>query len=231
MDVVQQLLSSELEGVASTPESIAIDLSVPRDLVGITRVEGVIEGIHGDVLVLVTASKLKPRDRLTAWVHLAALSAHDPSRQWRALLIGDDGKSGVASARVELSDSSVALKVLTTVVDLFERSMCDAIPFFPATSEKLVPMNDYSLKNARSAWEGDRGESTDKWIRKLFAADFASLTKLLVRESEKAPGWGSGCRVERWAQRIWGTYSETVTAAARVSTDDIDAQESDGDDE
>jgi exodeoxyribonuclease V gamma subunit len=231
MDVVQQLLSAELEGGAATPESIAIDLSVPRDLAGVTRIEGVIEGIYGDVLVLVTASKLKPRDRLTAWVQLAALSAHDPSRQWRALLIGDDGNGGVASARVELSDSSMAPKVLTTAVDLFERSMCDAIPFFPATSEKFVPLNDHSLKNARSAWEGDRGESTDKWVRQLFAADFASLTELPVRESEKASGWASGSRVERWAQRIWGTYSETVSEAARVSADDVDATDSDGGDE
>jgi exodeoxyribonuclease V gamma subunit len=104
-----------------TPERTAqdIDLVLPDG----RRLSGVVGGLHGDVLVTVTFSKIKAKQRIRAWVELLALTASDPGREWTSVLIGRSPVKGRTVARYTLPrlspvEAPLALALLVAVRDL-----------------------------------------------------------------------------------------------------------------
>ncbi|WP_324278165.1 hypothetical protein [Blastococcus brunescens] len=90
-------------------------LAVDAALAGGLRVLGAVGGVHGDVLLTVTYSRVRPKQRLRAWVELLALTATRHDRPWRAVVVGrgdDDpdvtvvtlGPVGAEDARAALAD-------------------------------------------------------------------------------------------------------------------------------
>ena len=173
---------------------------------------GEVPEVCGDLLTCVTASRVRTRDRLRAWVHLAVLGVHDPSRSWRSLTVGRASKgkglvSQLAVLRPEAEGGAPsAVRALAVLVDIAERARCDLVPFFPDTSLALV---EGGLGAARSCWESPYGECEDTWAVAAGAPpDLDSLLVLPRRPGE--PGTDDRSRLHRWAALVWGAFAETI---------------------
>ncbi len=217
-DLAQRLVdavTAELGAEVYAPRAIDVDVALPGsdDPVAIV---GQVPGVCGSTLVTATASRLKAKHLLTAWVRLAALAAADPGRPWKALTIGRvpgrDPKLAVQS--LALRDPSHAFAVLDLVRDLRRRALTDAVPFFPDTSRALH-LGGESV--ARKKWDGMFGERHDRWTSLVFPFDFDELRALPARDDEKGPGWpNTESRLERWAERVWGAMDATATVEERA---------------
>ena len=216
-DLAQRLVDAvagELGAEVYAPESIEVDLAL-LGADGPWSIVGQVPGVCGSTLVTATASRLKAKHLLTAWVRLAALAAADPDRPWKALNIGrvpDQGEK-LAVQSLALRSPSHALEVLDLVHDLRRRALRDAIPFFPATARSLHLDDE---PKARVHWEGRFGEGQDRWVTPAFPFDLDELRALPARDDEKGPGWPTApSRVERWAGRVWGAVDATATIEER----------------
>jgi len=158
VDALVDGLVTELAGRPFTPDAVSVEVAFAdhggRDVV----VAGVVPGVCGDLVVEVTASKLKAKHLLTAWVRLAVLALHDPSRPWESLTVGAQPSNTTKAAvqRLRLRSPEAAARVLEVVVDLHRRALCDTVPAFPETT-RFVWMGEPG--RARGAWgDGWRGE-------------------------------------------------------------------------
>ncbi len=201
------------EQVPTTPTTRAVEYALADGRL----VMGEVSGVHGHLVVTATVSALSPKHRLAAWLRLALLTGTAPDIAWQALLVGTKGTGDNREPVVErlaLRSPADAVEVLHTVVDLFDRSGADLIPFFPATSEALH-RRDRSA--ALSAWRPDtdhaRGDADDRWVQFAFGPlDLDDLLRLPPRADEAGPTWGDEpSRAHRWADRVWSTYQRTTT--------------------
>jgi exodeoxyribonuclease V gamma subunit len=202
------LLAGTLDGVPWRPEPIAVRLTAAApDRTFLF--EGTIPGVVGDKVITVTASRLKDRDLLTAWVRLAALALHDPERQWESTNIGRGPKLDLAIQTVTLEPSADPTEILAFMTDFWQRARTDAIPFFPSTSRAIQAG---TWKDARGAWDPFRlpGERGDRWANLVFDLDFDELHAIPCRDDEKLEGAGTNSRLEYWAHRVWGTFADTA---------------------
>ncbi len=220
------VLATELGPQPYEPATIAVRLDLSSTLG--TIVEGNVQGVCGDTVVVISPSRLTPVSTLRGLIDLAALTLHDPSRPWNLLAIGrsPDDETAAAARRIALLDPACALEVLTVFVDLRQRALIDAIPAFAATTQQVFAGD---LKAAASVWSpaysaGGRSERDDRWTRFIpeFDVDFAELAALPARPDEHdpvehAPVPASGdappeprpaTRLEFWAQRLWGTVEQ-----------------------
>ena len=185
------------------PRTVEVDVTLPDG----RRVVGAVGGVRGDVLLDASASSVKPKRRLAAWARLAALTAHDPSHPWQALIVGKGSRAALAPLDPADGDRRrAATEALGTLVDLYDRGMREPLPMAERTSEALARgKND----EARGAWEGDRfaGENAEPEATTVFGG-LAGLDELLdpgPAASESGPGWdaAAGSRAERLAHRLW----------------------------
>lgn len=193
-------------------DPIAVPVRVDVDTAdGSVLVEGTIEGVCDDQLVVLRLGRPRPTDVLEAWIRLALLARSGPDLPRRAVLItrapeGDDFRV----AEVVLRDVDAAVDVLEFAVDMWRRASCDAIPFFPRTSDAV----HRGSRNAASAWferytngvRKDSGERIDRWNRLVFDLDWRELAALPARDDEQ-PG---ARRLEWWAHRVWSTVDDTA---------------------
>ncbi|MFN8040877.1 MAG: exodeoxyribonuclease V subunit gamma [Acidimicrobiales bacterium] len=214
-------LLAELGPQPYEPVTVPLEAAVPGAAGGAVVVVGAVSGVCGDVVTTITPSSLRPHHVLVAWLRLALLAASDPDRPWRALTIG--GKSQQANKlvvhRIALRGREGAAEAVDVVLDLLERSSCDAVPFFPATSRALVRDG---VPAARSTWFDKFGEAEDEWNRRLFPSDFDLLLALALRDDEAAaaadlPEPAAAGRLWWWAHRVWGA----VDATAEVDEDEV----------
>ncbi len=95
------LRSSRIWWLTAGPRAAAaahtVEVVVP--LPGTRQLRGTVSGVHGNTVVRVV-SRLRPRDRLGAWVRLLALLAVAPEGEWSAVTIGRAGRTGVGTATV-----------------------------------------------------------------------------------------------------------------------------------
>ena len=87
----------------STPPSRSTSTSPSPAVDGPWQLTGRVAGVCGSTLVMVTASRLKAKHLLTAWVRLAAVVAGDPDRPWKALTIGRAATGRQAHGAVTLT--------------------------------------------------------------------------------------------------------------------------------
>jgi exodeoxyribonuclease V gamma subunit len=185
------------------------------------------------LIVAASVSKLAPKHRIAAWLYLAVLGTAFPDHPWQALVVGTAGKPdkpAVAVERWQLQSAEHAAEALACIVHLADCAGIDIVPAFPATTEALYRGD---RKAANDAW-GDgglysRGERDDRWVQFVFGAiDLDDLLALAPRPDETGDDWGSrGSRVERWADRVWGTFARTVRAVGE-SDESEGADEFDG---
>jgi exodeoxyribonuclease V gamma subunit len=211
-DTVRALIDAVESSVGSASpvfEQVVIDAPFTEIDGRVVHVRGIVPRVVDSTVVALSPSAIKPKDRLIAWVRLATLYLHDPDRPWRAVIIGDGSGTKARVEEFGLDDPAAATRVLEVVIDLWRRALCDAVPALPATTRVL---HRTGLGAAVAEWNGRRGESTDRWISMLFGADIADLLALPLRADESGPGWPStpDSRLGLWAERIWGTFDDTI---------------------
>ena len=160
----------------------------------------------------VTYSRMKPPQRLAAWLDLMALAASDPSGAWRSVVIGRNSESKVKAAEVVDLVVSAAISTGTTsattalavAVDCFRRGMREPIPLF-ANFSFAVSRNEA----VRSKWteHHGRGDGDDRSVALAFGrCGFEEIMELPAQPYDPT---GTGRRVERFAHYLWGTVEAT----------------------
>jgi exodeoxyribonuclease V gamma subunit len=108
---------------------VAIDLPDGRALsgtVGDVRVPGPAAG----TLLRTTYSRLAPKQRIRAWVHLLALTAAYPGRTWTAVTLGRGPRGSARPRRATVGSVSAddAAQILAQLVDLRDRGLRRPLP-------------------------------------------------------------------------------------------------------
>ena len=184
---------------------------------------GTVPGVCGDTIRRVSDSRVKPRDRLAAWVRLLALTAARPERPFDSAVIGR-ARSAARHAQVTLARIPVlggdpvarrelALSELAVLLDLYDRGMREPLPLAceasAAYARAAAAGGDAELA-ARGVWETTFGY--DKEDREpehvLVYGGAISLPELLdevPRADERGDGWDQSepTRFGRYARRLW----------------------------
>jgi exodeoxyribonuclease V gamma subunit len=201
-------------GTDTAPESV--DVSV---VLGDGRpLSGTVPGVRGDVLGLVTFSRVSARHRVGAWVRLLALSAAHPERHFSAVTIGrarsgaPDGASATI-ARIPAVDHDEALRHLETLVDLWERGMREPLPIACESSAAYAAAAGAGANAAaagRRAWESAWNfpkEDAELEHQLVFGGilAFDELLEAPPRPDEAGDGWDAAetTRFGRLALRLW----------------------------
>ncbi len=207
------------ERVLPTGARESCDLRV--QLSGGTVLTGTIGGIERGILGDVTMSKLKPKQRLGAWVRLLALTAARPDQPWEAVTVGMHPirKGAHCVSRFgdlgddEAARSTRALSCLEAIVDLHRRGMREPLPLFCESSAAYAAAtaegNDGYAAAAKRFNDAHRftGEISDEEHRFAFPgiSSLDDIRALEPRPDETGAGWASGetSRFGRLAHRLW----------------------------
>lgn len=119
LDDVEPLVGAAAEVRGELPPTdVDVDVELPDG-----RVVGTVSGIHGRTLVRVEFAKLKPKQRLRAWVALLALTA-STGQEWTACTVGRGRHHGIAIARLGPVDPAAARAALADLVTLVAMGRC-----------------------------------------------------------------------------------------------------------
>ena len=152
-------------------------------------------GVCGDTVRALSYSRVRPRDRLRAWVRLLALSAARPDRPFESVVIGR-ARAGVRGAGVTVSRipplgdtpdlrRQAALEQLAVLLDLYDHGMREPLPLACETSAAYahaVAAGEDGEVAARAAWETVfRYEKEDRQPEHvLILGDAVPLSRLLA---------------------------------------------------
>jgi len=223
---LHQALLAELGDVVHDPRPFPLDAVVELPA-GPRRLSGTVGGVCEHLVVGVTASRVRAKDHLRAWVRAAALTAARPDVAWEVVTVGRDGdnkadKAAVKVLRVRVLDHAAALRALAFLDDLRRRASCDAIPLVAETSFALWCGGDQGLSAARKAWTNHMGgDGDDRWVAMALGSDFDEVLALPRRADEPAPG-RAGARLRWWAEQLWGTFEATTGMVLRDPSTDGD---------
>jgi exodeoxyribonuclease V gamma subunit len=201
------------EGAAVEPLDVRVTLADGRLL------NGTVSGVHGDMLLTTTYSRVAAKHRLAAWVRLLALSATHPERDLSSATVGRARGNDVRIAFVAtLGDDperreQVARRELERLVDLYARGMREPLPIYCATSAAYAGATAIGQDPAEAA--GGEWESGYNWDRedrelehRLVLGGVLRIAELLEpgpRSDESGDGWTEAetSRVGRLARRLW----------------------------
>ena len=183
----QKLIDRTAELRVGAPRSVDVDV----DLGDGRRLSGTVSGLFGPKLVSVGYSRLKPRQRLTSWINLLALSAARPDESYTAHAVGKD-RAGPKRALAGPLDHR-AVDWLRELVELRDLGLRAPLPVPIATAAawaeghlRELMGDDVSPEHlARRAWVTDphnqfgiEGEDADTYHRRAYG-DEAPLEVLL----------------------------------------------------
>jgi exodeoxyribonuclease V gamma subunit len=217
---VVELLAGEAKALGDEPPgSLDANLALPDG----RRLAGTVTGVCGHTIRAISYSRVKPRDRLRAWVRLVALTAARPERPFESVLIGRARASArdrdVTVARIpSLADDpearrELALRHLLKLIDLYDRGMREPLPLACDTSAayaQAVAAGGDGEPAARDAWETvfryDKEDREPEHV--LVYGDAIPLAELLThapRDDEQGDGWAESetTRFGRYALRLW----------------------------
>ncbi|WP_380166977.1 exodeoxyribonuclease V subunit gamma [Jannaschia sp. R86511] len=212
------------------PDPDAVDVEV--DLGDGTVLSGTVGGLRGDRLVAVHYSSLAPKHRLTAWLHLLAVTADRPDRAWQAVTLGrGTGRDKDSCVRSTLGPVpvDVARSLLGQLVTIHRSGLASPLPLACKTSEAYAAQRRRGRRPAAArhaagqAWQDGRfpGEQSDPEHVLLNAGEPPSLTDLLRERATAADlvaGWPADEEGDRFgvlARRVWEPLlaHETTDAA------------------
>jgi exodeoxyribonuclease V gamma subunit len=218
---VLQRVRPVVAGVAAQARAVLGDaaggagsLDVRVDLGGGRVLSGTVAGVVGDVVRLVTYSRVSPKHRLAAYVRWLALTAAHPDRRFEAVTIGrapKDSDATVTVARIQAGGGG-ALDQLRVLVDLYDRGMREPLPLAcmaAAAYAQAVPGPQAHTAGKR-AWEsGWKFDKEDKDLEHQLVhggvLGFDDLLAFEPRDDECGPGWDEAepTRFGRYARRLW----------------------------
>lgn len=189
-----------------TPTSEVVNFNLPNSEVVIS---GSIANVYGNTLVFCTPSRLGPKDQLSHWLHLAALTLAYPETNWRAVSVGlnPDSKSKKLFCRrvFALPNAQAAEQILSFAYGVYQTALQTPIPLFPKTSFAL-----FSDTKPADSWVNYRGfgDGRDRWNKLFFDMSYSELLELPTISLDNAP---SGSRVTWWANHLWKTVEQTMS--------------------
>jgi exodeoxyribonuclease V gamma subunit len=214
---------------APTSRIDSVEVSLGEQLV----LSGEVSGVRGRFVVEVTASRIKPVNHLLAWCRLAALTRARPETPWESVVVGCGSTSG-ATVKVEvvqlrLRSPEAAAESLALIADLHLRALRTVVPALPATTWAVF---EKGLDAIEEGWgnASRRGDGHDRWVRfALGAVDAADLAAQPPLPDESGAGWPDApSRIERWAARLWGAFTDSVEVEVVEVVEPADIGVSDG---
>jgi exodeoxyribonuclease V gamma subunit len=153
-DVVEELAAAARSVSDGPPDSLDVNLELPDG----RTLAGTVTGVCGDTLRTISYSRVRPRERLRAWVRLLALSASRPERPFESVVIGrsrPDAYTGeLTVARIPplgedpASRREAALEELTVLLELYDRGMREPLPLACETSAAYVREGELAASRA-----------------------------------------------------------------------------------
>ncbi|MHB1853696.1 MAG: exodeoxyribonuclease V subunit gamma, partial [Acidimicrobiales bacterium] len=183
---------------------------------------GSVSDVRDGTIITCTYSRLRPKQRLAAWVRFLALSASRPDLEVAAVAFGlgkkpYKGVSPVARSAFwplsgpPASRREAAISRLVILVDLYERNLREPLPIFCRTSAEAVEAARFSddwESPARKAWESGYnryGENEEPEHVRLYG-DEAPLQRFLderPRTDDPASSRPAYSRFELYAHLLW----------------------------
>ena len=195
--------STRSAGVPHDPRPVALD-AVVRLPGGDRRLTGTVGGVCQNLVVTVSASRVRAKEHLRAWVRAAALTAARPDVEWEVVTVGRHPDSDdVAEATVlhlRMLDHDAAIEALAFLDELRARALCDVIPLVAQTSLEVWRTGGCTSSAFRSAWQNRfGGDGTDRWVAMAIGKEVDDVLDLPRREGE---GDGLGPRPRRSAHVV-----------------------------
>lgn len=176
----QELFARSASLRTGTPRSVDVDV----DLGDGRRLTGTVPRVHGNQVVSLSYSRLKPKQRLTSWLDVLALSAAHPDESWTGHAVAR-AKAGPQRALAGPLDHR-ALEWLRALVDLHDAGLSRPLPmpldtayaWADAHAKELRGMDIDPREAAARAWTTDpynewgiTGEDDDASHRRIWGAD------------------------------------------------------------
>jgi exodeoxyribonuclease V gamma subunit len=213
------------------PTSVAVNVTLRSG----TTVLGTVPRLRGDVIHRVTFSRMSAGLRIVAWLHLLALSAAMPEREFEAVTFArgrsDPQASTVSVARIATlagnteTRRDVACRQLDNIVGLYMAAMCEPPPMYCKTSAawaEAVFRRRSTRAAAEAEWTSDyrfpREDQQEEHI--LVFGGVARFDEILRSEphpDESGSGWNDAepSRFGRWACRLWDGLLEHEKVGTR----------------
>jgi exodeoxyribonuclease V gamma subunit len=221
--VVDALMAAAASAIDLSAERHSVDVRLP---LGDGRtLAGTVSGLAGDVVQVVTYSRLNARQRLGAWARVLALTAACPDRAFSAVTVGRARRDAPRQRRVTVARvpppsrlapeerRAWALGQLTTLVDLYDRGMREPLPLYCETSAAFAAAGGAGpvpARRASKAWTSEFGrpreDRDDEHVLVLGAGrSFGELLAEPPRDDEAGDGWDADqpTRLGRYAHRLW----------------------------
>jgi exodeoxyribonuclease V gamma subunit len=185
-----------------------------------TRLVGTVtdDGADRPGPVRVSYSRTQPKRILGPWLDVIALTAQDPAREWRAIVVNRAPDGDTVHRRVmeprgtgPAERGSHARAALGVAVDLYRRARREPIPLFSKLSRAV-----YDGTASRRTWKDDPraggwrdGDGNDVANNVVFGhLEYEALLDLPALASDP-PGEEQG-RVARYAHRLWGAVDAST---------------------
>ena len=203
--VVAQLAAAAKGLVGDEPPgSLDVNLALPDG----RTLAGTVTGVCGDTLRAISYSRLRPRDRLRAWVKLLALSAARPDRPFTSLVIGRARAGASYHADVSVARISPvggdALAQLEVLIDLYDRGMREPLPISCDASAAYAQDGVAAADKAwTSAFDWPKEDRQPEHV--LVYGGEISLSDLLAPGPRDDEDWypDESGRFGAYARRLW----------------------------
>ena len=198
VDGVEPLVTAAGRFAVGEPDSRDVDVELPDG----TRVVGSLGGLHRNTLLRTEYSRLRPKQRVRAWVRLLALAA-GTGESWSAVSVGRAAKHGIARATLAPVAPERARTLLADVVALHRDGLCEPLPLATQSAATYARERagrgspDIALADAMRQWTGRIGEAADAAHVRVWGPDADVL------RAQPGPPGGEPTRFGTLALRLW----------------------------
>ena len=196
---VEDVAGAAGEFVNAEPERHEVDAQLPGDV----RLTGTVAQVRGDHLTRIGFSRLSAKHRLAAWLELLALTATDPSRPWRAAVVGARGRSVLGPV-----SGPWATQVLADLVLLRRTGLREPLPFAARTSAQYAvlrhaghPLAREQLRELDKTWTMDRDSVYEQYFGP--GVNLSGLMAEPSRPDEERGSLGEPSRFGTLARRVF----------------------------
>ncbi len=216
--IVTQIAAEAQQHGSGPSVSLDVNLRLPDGRV----LAGTVPGVYGETIRRASYSKVRPKDRIAAWVRLLALSATRPERSFESAVIGRARAEAYRATAVTVAHipplhaapaerGALALHHLGALIELYDRGMREVLPIACQSSAAYAhAASDGSDAEAAAtkAWESEfRFDKEDREPEHVLVYGRPVAFAQLIappRADEQGDGWtDERSRFGRYARRLW----------------------------